>query len=122
VYVMVTQRAQLAAEWQQTAVVAAVFMGLALLAGLAFGRLLRLSKEDSVTVGIGFAVRNVGLASAIAITLLNRIEYAVLRQYSSSAGAAGVPDVMRGKTLRDRLKLWVAERLGQQPLEQEISR
>jgi len=30
-----------------------------------------------VAVGIGFAVRNVGLASAIAITLLNRIEYAV---------------------------------------------
>jgi bile acid:Na+ symporter, BASS family len=76
-YVMVTQRQQLAAEWQQTALVAAAFMGLALLTGLAFGRLLRLSKEDSVTVGIGFAVRNVGLASAIAITLLNHIEYAV---------------------------------------------
>ncbi len=45
-------------------------------AGLAFGRLLRLSQEDRVTVGIGFAVRNVALASAIAITLLNRIEYA----------------------------------------------
>ncbi len=77
VYVMVTQRTRLATEWQQTALVAAGFMGLALLAGLAFGRLLRLSKEDSVTVGIGFAVRNVALASAVAITLLNRIEYAV---------------------------------------------
>jgi ACR3 family arsenite efflux pump ArsB len=77
VYVMVTQRTRLAAEWQQTAFVAAVFMGLALLVGLAFGRLLRLPKEDSVTVGILFAVRNVALASAIAITLLNRIEYAV---------------------------------------------
>jgi ACR3 family arsenite efflux pump ArsB len=30
-----------------------------------------------VTFGIGFAVRNVTLASAVAITLLNRIEYAV---------------------------------------------
>lgn len=29
------------------------------------------------TVGILFAVRNVALASAVAITLLNRIEYAV---------------------------------------------
>jgi BASS family bile acid:Na+ symporter len=76
-YVMVTQREQLAAEWRQTAVVAAAFMGLALMVGLAFGRLLRLSKEDGVTIGIGFAVRNVALASAIAITLLNRIEYAV---------------------------------------------
>jgi len=50
-----------------------------------------------VTLGIGFAVRNVALASAVAITPLNRIEYAVLRQYSSSAGAAGVPDVIEGK-------------------------
>jgi BASS family bile acid:Na+ symporter len=51
-YVMMTQRERLAAKWQQTAVVAAGFLGLALLAGLAF-------------------------ASAIAITLLNHIEYAV---------------------------------------------
>lgn len=76
-YIMVTQHERLAAEWQQTAVAAAAFMALALLAGLAFGRLLRLSKEDGVTVGIGFAVRNVALAMAIAVTILNRIEYAV---------------------------------------------
>jgi BASS family bile acid:Na+ symporter len=76
-YIMVTQHERLAAEWQQTAVAAGVFMALALLAGLAFGRLLRLSKDDTVTVGIGFAVRNVALAMAIAVTLLNRIEYAV---------------------------------------------
>jgi hypothetical protein len=54
--------------------VAAVFMGLALLSGLAFGRLLRLSKEDTVTVGIGFADCHVAVAPAIAIKLLNRIE------------------------------------------------
>jgi ACR3 family arsenite efflux pump ArsB len=42
-----------------------------------FNRLLRLSTENSVTVGIAFAVRNVALASAVAITILNRIEYAV---------------------------------------------
>ncbi len=76
-YVMLTQRTQLAAEWQQTAVASVVFIGLALLTGLALGRLLRLPREDGVTVGIGFAVRNVALASAIAITLLNRIDYAV---------------------------------------------
>lgn len=76
-YIMVTQHERLAAEWQQTALAATVFMALALLAGLAFGRLLRLSKGDGVTVGIGFAVRNVALAMAIAVTILNRIEYAV---------------------------------------------
>jgi BASS family bile acid:Na+ symporter len=77
VYVMVTQRARVAAEWQQTAVAGAVFMAVALLAGKVFGRLLGLPPEDGITVSILFAVRNVALASAIAITLLNRIEYAV---------------------------------------------
>jgi BASS family bile acid:Na+ symporter len=76
-YIMVTQHERLAAEWRQTAVAAAVFMALALLAGLAFGRLLRFSKGDGITLGIGFAVRNVALAMAIAVTILNRIEYAV---------------------------------------------
>lgn len=75
--IMVIQRERVAAEWQQTAAAAAVFMGLALAAGLALARFLRLPKDDSVTVGIGFAVRNVTMAMAIAVTLLNRIEYAV---------------------------------------------
>jgi ACR3 family arsenite efflux pump ArsB len=52
-------------------------MGLDLLAGLVLTRFLRLSKEGSVTVGIGFALCNVALASAVAITLLNHVEYAV---------------------------------------------
>ena len=52
-------------------------MGVALAAGLVLARLLRLSKDDSVTIGIGFAVRNVALALAVAVTLLNRIDYAV---------------------------------------------
>ncbi len=76
VYVMVMQRERLAAEWQQTAVAGAVFMAAALLAGMVFGRLLRLPPEDGITVSILFAVSNVALALAIAITLLNRIEYA----------------------------------------------
>ncbi len=74
---MVMQRERLAAEWQQTAVAGAVIMAVALLAGMVFGWLLQLPLEDGITVSILFAVRNVALASAIAITLLNRIEYAV---------------------------------------------
>jgi BASS family bile acid:Na+ symporter len=77
VYVLVSQRERLAVEWRQTAVAAAAFVALSLLVGLAFGGLLRLPREDGVTVGITFAVRHVALASAIAVTLLNRIEYAV---------------------------------------------
>jgi BASS family bile acid:Na+ symporter len=72
-----TQYDQLAEEWQQTAAAGAMFVGVALAVGLVLARLLRLSKDDSVTIGIGFAVRNVALALAIAVTLLNRIDYAV---------------------------------------------
>jgi ACR3 family arsenite efflux pump ArsB len=39
--------------------------------------MLRLSSKHSATVSMTFAVRNVALAAAIAITLLNRIEYGV---------------------------------------------
>jgi len=77
VYTMLTQREQLARDWLQTAVAGAVFMVAAIFCGLAFSRLLRLTARDGVTVGIAFAVRNVGLALAIAVTLLNRIEFAI---------------------------------------------
>jgi BASS family bile acid:Na+ symporter len=77
VYVVVSQWERLIVEWRQTAVAAAAFVALSLLVGLAFGGLLRLPREDGVTVGISFAVRHVALASAIAVTLLNRVEYAV---------------------------------------------
>jgi bile acid:Na+ symporter, BASS family len=76
VYVLISQRAQVATEWQQTALAGALFMGLALVGGLAVGRLWRLDRQDGLTLGIGFAVRNVALALAIAISLLNRVEYA----------------------------------------------
>jgi bile acid:Na+ symporter, BASS family len=77
VYVMVTQSDRLVADWRQTAVASMVFMAAAMMSGLAFGRILRLSAGNGLTVGIMFAVRNVGLATAIAVTLLNRVEYAV---------------------------------------------
>jgi BASS family bile acid:Na+ symporter len=77
IYVMVTQQERLAADWQQTVLAGALFMALVLLVGWAFAWMLRLTPSDSATVSITFAVRNVALAAAIAITLINRIEYAV---------------------------------------------
>jgi len=77
VYVLAAQGEQVAAEWRQAAVASAAFMALALAGGLALGRMLRLSTADGLTLGIGFAVRNVALALAIAVTLLNRLEYSV---------------------------------------------
>jgi predicted Na+-dependent transporter len=76
-YVAMSRWAQVVAEWRQTLVAALAFIGLALLTGLAFTRMLRLTGDDRVTIGATFAVRNVGLALAIAVTLLNRVEYAV---------------------------------------------
>jgi predicted Na+-dependent transporter len=38
---------------------------------------LKVPRADRLAFLISFAVRNVGLASAIAITMMNRIEYAV---------------------------------------------
>jgi BASS family bile acid:Na+ symporter len=77
VYVMVTQHTLLKTDWQLTAISSTAFMGLALLLGAGFGWLLGLSAGDTLTVGIVYAVRNVGLAMAIAVTLLNQVEYAV---------------------------------------------
>jgi BASS family bile acid:Na+ symporter len=76
-FVMIAERDRLAADWQLTALASAVFMAAAMAIGLMFSRVLRLDVNDSMTAGVIFAVRNVGLASAIAITLLNRVEYAV---------------------------------------------
>lgn len=76
-YVMLTQRQQLATDWQQTALAGAVFMTLAMLSGLTLGRMLKVKAADGITLGFIFAARNVGLATAIAVTILNKVEYAV---------------------------------------------
>ena len=77
VTVILTQREQLMAEWQQTAAAAAAFIGFAFAVGMVLAWLLRLSQDDCLTIGIGFAVRNVAMATAIAFTLLERVEYGV---------------------------------------------
>ncbi len=76
VYVLVSQRQVLAMEWRPTAVSAALFMLLAGLAGLSLGAALGFAPAERFTITAAFAVRHVGLAMAIAVTLLNRLEYA----------------------------------------------
>ncbi len=76
VYVLVCQHEQLAKEWRQTVLSAALFLGLALLSGWAFSKGLRLAAGDRFTLTVSFGVRNVGLATATAVTLLDRVEYA----------------------------------------------
>ena len=77
VYVLFAQQQNLKADWLQTALAGALFMGLALSIGYLFGNLLQLDFGHKITVAILFAVRNVGLATAIAVTLLGRVEWAV---------------------------------------------
>lgn len=75
VYVLASRWAQVVVGWRQTALAGVAFMAAALAAGLALARWLRLNASDSVTVITIFAVRNVGLALAIAVTLMDRIEF-----------------------------------------------
>lgn len=75
-YVLATQKQLITDDWRVIAAASLAFMMLALLTGMAFGRLLRLPAADLLTCGIVFAVRNVALAMAIAVTILNRVEYA----------------------------------------------
>jgi bile acid:Na+ symporter, BASS family len=77
VFVLVSRREQMTADWQLAVLAANAFIIPALAVGLVFARVLRLGSSDSFTTGVSFAVRNVGLATAIAITLLGRLEYAV---------------------------------------------
>lgn len=75
-YVLANRWAQVSDGWRQTALAGLVFMAAALAMGLALARVLRFSARDSITVGIVCAVRNVALAGAIAVSLLNRIDFA----------------------------------------------
>jgi ACR3 family arsenite efflux pump ArsB len=75
-FVLVNRWTQVVADWRQTALVGLLFMIAALVTGLTLARMLRLSASDSITVSILFTVRNVALAGAIAVTILNRIEFA----------------------------------------------
>jgi ACR3 family arsenite efflux pump ArsB len=55
-----------------------VFMALALAAGLGMSAGLRLAPRERITTSLLFAVRNVALATAIAVTILGRLEFAVV--------------------------------------------
>lgn len=77
-YVLVNRWAQVVADWRQTALASIVMLTAALALGWVLARACRLSAGESVTVGIVVAARNVALASAIAVTILNRTEFAVV--------------------------------------------
>jgi bile acid:Na+ symporter, BASS family len=75
-YVIGSRWQQFASDWQQTALAGALFVVLAMVIGLSVGYLLRLNAAGMITMGLMFATRNVALATVIAVTLLNKVEYA----------------------------------------------
>jgi bile acid:Na+ symporter, BASS family len=76
-FVIVARFDQLKTDWKFAASASALLALASMTIGWTVSRVLRMDQANSVALVISFAVRNVGLATAIAITLMNRIEYAV---------------------------------------------
>jgi predicted Na+-dependent transporter len=76
-FVVLSRFDQLKTDWK-FAVGASAPLALAAMAiGWTASSALRMDRADRFAFLISFAVRNVGLAATIAITIMNRIEYAV---------------------------------------------
>lgn len=76
-YVVVSRFYQLKTEWKFAAGASALLALGAMIIGWTVSRVLRMERADRLALLISFTVRNVGLATAIAITIMSRIEYAV---------------------------------------------
>ena len=74
--VLVSERALVRTMLSQLVLVAAVFVALSFAAGWLTGAALRASGSDRFTLASEFATRNVAVATAIAVTLLGRTEFA----------------------------------------------
>jgi bile acid:Na+ symporter, BASS family len=77
-FVIISRFDQLKADWKFGVRASAPLALVAMTIGWTASRALRMKRADRVAFLISFAVRNVGLAATIAITVMNRIEYAVV--------------------------------------------
>jgi bile acid:Na+ symporter, BASS family len=77
VYVMVSRFDELKANWKLTMGASALLAVTAMMIGWMASSALTMERANKIALLISFAVRNVGLAATIAITMMNRIEYAV---------------------------------------------
>ena len=75
--VIVSRFDQLKTDWRFAASASALLALAAMTIGWTVSRVLRMEQANRLALLISFAVRNVGLATAIAIAIMNRIEYAV---------------------------------------------
>jgi BASS family bile acid:Na+ symporter len=75
--VLVGERERFATGLSRTVPLGAAFVAASFAAGWTIGGLIRAAAPDRFTLAVEFATRNVAIASAIAVTLLGRVEFAV---------------------------------------------
>jgi BASS family bile acid:Na+ symporter len=76
VYVIANRYEQLRADWKAISLASLSVMVVAMAIGWTVGQIVGLKRADSITLAILFPVRNIGLATAIAVTLMGHLEYA----------------------------------------------
>lgn len=76
-FVIAHEAEHFVSEWPGIALMVVLLSGLAMLAACATGWLCRADATDRFTMGIIFVERNVGIATAIAVTVLGDLEFAV---------------------------------------------
>lgn len=76
VLILVVQGNLVASDWRPAAAASLALMAAAMAAGWGLSSVMGLPATDRMSFAILFPVRNVGLAMAVAITLLGRVEYA----------------------------------------------
>jgi bile acid:Na+ symporter, BASS family len=107
-FIIVQEAEQFASALADIAVAAALLTVLAFGTGWAMGRVCGAGSTDRFTIGIVFVVRNVGIATAIAVTVLGRVEFAVfatayfLAQVPILVGAVLVFRYVRAADEKDR--------------------
>jgi len=75
-FVIANRYEQLKADWKAIWIASLSLMVVAMAVGWAIGQIMRLKRSDSITFVILFPVRNIAIATTIAVTLIGRLEYA----------------------------------------------
>jgi BASS family bile acid:Na+ symporter len=75
--VMIQEWAAVSQNFTEILLAVLILSGIIIPSGYLLGRICRLGKREQFALAMVFAVRNVGIATAIAVTVLGRLEFAV---------------------------------------------
>jgi BASS family bile acid:Na+ symporter len=76
IFVIANKHEQLRADWKAIWIASFSLMVVAMAVGWVIGQVMALRRSDSMTFAILYPVRNIGLATVIAVTVMGRLEYA----------------------------------------------